>query len=814
MPKRSANDMYGEQPVGPGGEEEAVGPGGGESQMSGLLMANKLLYHFPHDFSVIVNATKKESLFAQRQYRDGETMMCTIMTGADYVDPLRSYISMDVDAKLTGKGRWWEHSRVGFGANNTACNFIRSIVVKSRSGDELMRTNNFNVLAAHRMLYVYNEGWWKTVGSTLTRVMETACDKQTLESLGRRCNDTAWNAALKDRSNATDLAALSERTSNKTWVTGTHRVNIPLYCLGGIFATDKLLPANLMSGLVISITLADAKDVYVWHAPKPTRPTIQDIDIAKTIPTHINQWHQAEEDIQSIGLKVDADPATPGVLRGVTHFKLIAPEQKQTAENKEDWNLRTEWQIGLGTTATILGAAQDFVATNAHRCRNIESCLAIGDIVIARDHINLTGESYIRWVGEITGFGSSHDPVDITEKRYRGFATVKPVSARLPGLIPIGTPTELITARGTANNQLTVIRKSRVNLHDTPADGYRSELAATGASACEKRQMKDAMTRNELIASHAWGFDSLGLPAKPDPWGEDANTANALTKVMAGGTGLFETQYNVYVPRVICHCNQLTDAAQRAINATSAHNGLEIVYYDFENTQAPAEKDECHIEVKKAVSRAMKAIAVIRPSDTSGTNASTTVKVHTNTFACQPWNVKDYQWQLGALYFPHQRIEGKGVDPDGLAYTASMAYNEALDCFSGFAPKRNYCNVDFDEFTGLTVDQSSKRLMGTTQFFLPQPGSGLPSASLAASRQITHQDPCYRGHGIIAQSLERSGIFELSGLPINNSRVLVLHATFDSANTSDAAGQTRNIDIFLKYVKVARVFMQMVEVES
>jgi hypothetical protein len=791
MPKRSANEMYGE--TGPGDDEETSGSGA-ESAMSGLLMANKLLYHMPHDYTVIVNSTKKESLFAQRQYRDGETMSCTIMTGADFVDPLRSYISFDVDAKLKGFGKWWEHSRVGFGANNTACNFIRSIVVKSRSGDELMRTNNFNVLAAHRMLYVYNEGWWKTVGSTLSRTMDTACDKQTLAALGRLCNDSTWRDELLDRADDDDLTALNTRTTSKTWVTGTHRVNIPLYCLGGIFATDKLLPANLMSGLVVQITLADAKDVFVWHAPKPTRSTIQDIDIAKTIPTEAKEWHQAEEDILSIGLKVDDAP--------VSRFFILAPEQKQTTEGKEDHNLRDTHQIGFG----IPGLIND----DDKRCTNIDQCLSVGDILLFRDPAD-----EIELCCEITGFGSDDTaPVTVSNTAYTGCAIVKNVSANLAGLPDTNVGESPITARGGTPDQITVIRRRKLNLASKTADGYYSELASTGGSTCETRQMKDAMNRTELIATHSWGFDAAGKPLKPAAWGDSAVKTNALTNVFSGGNASFETQYNVYVPRVICMCNQLTDAAQRAVNATSAHNGLEIVYYDFENTQAPAEKDEVHVEVKKAVSRAMKAIAVIRPTDTSGTNASTAIKVHTNTFACQPWNVKDYQWQLGALYFPHQRIEGKGSEGDGLAYTASMAYYEALDAFSGFAPKRNYCNVDFDEFTGLAVDNSSKRSLGTTQLFLPQPASGLPLAADGASRQVTHQDPCYRGHGIIAQTLERSGIFELSGYPINNSRVLVLHAAFDSANTEDTANQTRNIDIFLKYVKIARVFMQMVEVES
>ena len=73
------------------------------------------------------------------------------------------------------------------------------------------------------------------------------------------------------------------------------------------------------------------------------------------------------------------------------------------------------------------------------------------------------------------------------------------------------------------------------------------------------------------------------------------------------------SDYQITNPRFIVHTCQLTDAAQRALNTVSATNGLEIVFYDHETTSNPPESStDIHIEVKKAVSRAMKAFAVIR----------------------------------------------------------------------------------------------------------------------------------------------------------------------------------------------------------
>ena len=57
--------------------------------------------------------------------------------------------------------------------------------------------------------------------------------------------------------------------------------------------------------------------------------------------------------------------------------------------------------------------------------------------------------------------------------------------------------------------------------------------------------------------------------------------------------------------------------------------------------------------------------------------------------------------------------------------------------------------------------------------------------------------------------LERSHVQEVSGLPLNNSRVLVYQATFSGESTLG-----REIRLFLEYQKLARVFMDNTEIEE
>jgi len=53
--------------------------------------------------------------------------------------------------------------------------------------------------------------------------------------------------------------------------------------------------------------------------------------------------------------------------------------------------------------------------------------------------------------------------------------------------------------------------------------------------------------------------------------------------------------------------------------------------------------------------------------------------------------------------------------------------------------------------------------------------------------------------GIIAVTLERSSVLSLSGLPVNNSRTLQLEVDYQN-------GKDRDIDVYMNYLQLARVF--------
>lgn len=61
--------------------------------------------------------------------------------------------------------------------------------------------------------------------------------------------------------------------------------------------------------------------------------------------------------------------------------------------------------------------------------------------------------------------------------------------------------------------------------------------------------------------------------------------------------------------------------------------------------------------------------------------------------------------------------------------------------------------------------------------------------------------------GLIAVTLERSSVLSLSGLPVNNSRTLQVEIDYDDA-------QSRDIDVYMKYLQLARVFPNNVLVKE
>lgn len=266
--------------------------------------------------------------------------------------------------------------------------------------------------------------------------------------------------------------------------------------------------------------------------------------------------------------------------------------------------------------------------------------------------------------------------------------------------------------------------------------------------------------------------------------------------------------YSIINPYIALRSVQLTDGTQRSLNEMSAVNGLEIVYCDHERTEQSLNGVAVNLEVRKAASRALKAYVSTRT-----TNGD---EYKRDSFYTEPWLYTQWQWQLGSLYFPQQPIKATIA-----AHTIPESYQHTLVAFHTYkgdqsrtsaVPMRN--NTNF-----LKSNIAEVVLAADEKFDLPQGldyavATELPWAETDNARAGIVADSNGRagtfanGRSTISCLLERSDLFNLTGVPINNSRVLAFQAQYSGAAAN------RKVTIFLKYVRLARVFLNNVEVEQ
>jgi len=280
-----------------------------------------------------------------------------------------------------------------------------------------------------------------------------------------------------------------------------------------------------------------------------------------------------------------------------------------------------------------------------------------------------------------------------------------------------------------------------------------------------------------------------------------------VSKLDGGGAGGTITAYEIQNPYISTYAHQLSDGVQRDLNELSATNGLEIVYCDWEPTEAnypSATKATVQLEIRKAASRALKAFAVTR--DTTHLNA-----ISEDSYASAPWDYRRWQWQLGSLYFPQQPVvsadSGATVDTQTVS-AIPESYKHALISFGTYKGGNQPCSAIPFRQTNNFLNYVDAAAANTGVTDTPWEQAAVAGVGIAASKN--GQWGTYaNGMSVVGCLLERTDLFNLSGVPINNSRVLSFRADFDKT-----AAAVRTVTVFLKYVRLARVFLNNVEVEQ
>lgn len=225
--------------------------------------------------------------------------------------------------------------------------------------------------------------------------------------------------------------------------------------------------------------------------------------------------------------------------------------------------------------------------------------------------------------------------------------------------------------------------------------------------------------------------------------------------LMAADTTVGPTyQYQIFTPKIMCDSYMLTDSITRALNESAASSGLEIVFKTYFTTVGSrSNTNVINVESRRACSRAMSAFYIEFP--TRSTVLSTN-PLSTDTISASVGPVQT-QWRAGSLYFPNSAISGTAPQ------VSADNYQMALQTFSKYASPIN-ARLDFQTF------RTSFNIMSTT--------------------------------------FERSTALDLAGIPLSNSRVLALNATF-----ADTPLTARTSYLFLEYITLARVFISNCTVE-
>ena len=296
------------------------------------------------------------------------------------------------------------------------------------------------------------------------------------------------------------------------------------------------------------------------------------------------------------------------------------------------------------------------------------------------------------------------------------------------------------------------------------------------------------------------------------------------------------TSYVVHDAQLVLSSVQLSDSIQRSLNELSATNGLEIVYPDYERTSTPISQTELNIEVRKSCSRALKAFGRLRFNNYDPA-AGIGIEQNVDSFRAERhFPFYEYQWQLGSLYFPQQQVRSKKSTKEGAKEISPIVYNMLLESFDAYHGGKTV-SLPFHRVKETQAPfYGGQRVPSQVIGVFPEnftrtgynDGEFLPENANTDGESGSFKNDAHS----IGVTLERSTMFNLAGVPVNNSRVLAFHGRIREAGSGETIAPfvnsisgdvtagvmvttlSRNFTIFLKYVKLCRVFLNNVEVEQ
>jgi len=306
-----------------------------KDDVSKLLDINDLTYTMPRNLSVVAARNQKKYTFQRSQYTDTSgSMICTLQTGAQYVDWKNSYLKFGLTIVSSGT-----YTHFGLGS---AVNLFREIIISSRSGVELDRITRLNLLRLHH-----------------DRVHMST---EELASVGSLMGYLDY-----------DVATAAPTT---TGFDGTkYNFVIPMRKLSGFFDSPKLCPSHLASGLRIELVLESKATAVVAEVGQTiTSYTIDDPEVqcdtfllnddstrklneisARNGLEYVFQsWHMTSDSKTGDQFNIDTNKAVSRALGAFAVSRLTASISGAGADEKD--SLSSEPSYPVNRTQFRLGS--------------------------------------------------------------------------------------------------------------------------------------------------------------------------------------------------------------------------------------------------------------------------------------------------------------------------------------------------------------------------------------------------------------------------------------------------------------------------
>ena len=213
-----------------------------------LLTVNQLSYRMPPAINIANKVTHTIQYSQQASYDGGSTMIWDLQTGNSFIDANCSYLRFVVTPS---------DGTHCFGSGSAASLFER-VIIRSRTGKELSRVENSNLLSKFMDRYQKSEEWLRTVGK-------------------------AQGYSVRNQATAAAVYADAVPATGKLFV-------IPLCAIFPCFNLigSKLIPPQVASGLRVEIRLASPNDAFC-SVDQSTKLTLASYIVSKP-EMHVKEY--------------------------------------------------------------------------------------------------------------------------------------------------------------------------------------------------------------------------------------------------------------------------------------------------------------------------------------------------------------------------------------------------------------------------------------------------------------------------------------------------------------------------------------------